>query len=119
MKSGGYLFLLGGLFYIITGGVYYWVSREPVGTTALILTAGLAELVAFFLLFTQKRIKPTLKSGKKNLAKNIGLLPCQTPAYSPESNGMSESFVKRFKQDYVQVNELWSSNEVLLEIPKL
>lgn len=54
----------------------------------------------------------------KNLAKNIGLLPCQTPAYSPESNGMSESFVKRFKQDYVQVNELWSSNEVLLEIPK-
>ncbi len=54
----------------------------------------------------------------KHLAKSLGLLPCQTPAYSPESNGMSESFVKRFKQDYVQVNELWRAEDVLLEIPK-
>ena len=56
MKSGGYLFFLGGLFYIITGSIYYFITREPVGTTALILTAGLAELVAFFLLFTQNRL---------------------------------------------------------------
>lgn len=54
----------------------------------------------------------------KSLAKQIGFIPCQTPAYSPESNGMSEAFVKRFKQDYVQVNELWDANEVLLNIPK-
>lgn len=53
----------------------------------------------------------------KQIASNMGLLPCQTPAYSPESNGMSESFVKRFKQDYVHVNELWKSEDVLLEIP--
>lgn len=53
----------------------------------------------------------------KELASNMGLLPCQTPVYSPESNGMSESFVKRFKQDYVHVNELWRSEEVLSEIP--
>jgi hypothetical protein len=46
MKSGGYLFFLGGLFYIITGAIYYVVTKEPVGTTALI----------FFLLFTQKRL---------------------------------------------------------------
>ena len=56
MKSGGYLFLLGGIFYIITGAIYYVVTKEPVGTTAMILTAGLAELVAFYLLFTQNRI---------------------------------------------------------------
>jgi len=56
MKSGGFLFLLGGIFYIITGAIYYVVTKEPVGTTALILTAGLAELVAFYLLFTQNRI---------------------------------------------------------------
>lgn len=31
---------------------------------------------------------------------------------------MSEAFVKRFKQDYVQVNELWDANEVLSNIPK-
>jgi len=46
-------------------------------------------------------------------AEGLGLIPCQTPAYSPESNGMSEAFVKRFKQDYVYVNELWDAKEVL------
>lgn len=51
------------------------------------------------------------------LARHMGLIPCQTPAYSPESNGMSESFVKRFKQDYVQINELWSVTDVLSKIP--
>lgn len=54
----------------------------------------------------------------QNLAKNMGFIPCQTPAYSPESNGMSEAFVKRFKQDYVQVNELWNASDVLSKIPK-
>jgi integrase len=29
---------------------------------------------------------------------------CTTPAYSPESNGMAECFVKGFKRDYVYVN---------------
>jgi len=46
-------------------------------------------------------------------AEVLGFIPCQTPAYSPESNGMSEAFVKRFKQDYVYVNELWDAEEVL------
>ena len=46
-------------------------------------------------------------------AEGLGFIPCQTPAYSPESNGMSEAFVKRFKQDYVYVNELWDAEEVL------
>ena len=59
-----------------------------------------------------------IANDTKHLAKSLGLLPCQTAAYSPESNGMSESFVKRFKQDYVQVNELWSAENVVLEIPK-
>ena len=30
--------------------------------------------------------------------------PCFTPVQSPESNGISESFVKTFKRDYVRVN---------------
>lgn len=49
----------------------------------------------------------------QKFAEGLGMLPCQTPAYSPESNGMSEAFVKRFKQDYVYVNELWNAEEVL------
>lgn len=35
----------------------------------------------------------------------LGLIPCFTPARSPESNGMAESFVKTFKRDYVYVHD--------------
>ena len=52
----------------------------------------------------------------QKFAESLGMLPCQTPAYSPESNGMSEAFVKRFKQDYVYVNELWNAEEVLSKL---
>ena len=37
-------------------------------------------------------------------AQQVGLTPRFTPVRSPESNGMSESFVKTFKRDYVRCN---------------
>lgn len=40
-----------------------------------------------------------------------------TPAYSPESNGMAEAFVKLFKRDYVYVNELWTADAVIRQVP--
>jgi transposase InsO family protein len=41
-----------------------------------------------------------------------------TPAYSPESNGMAEGFVKLFKRDYVYVNEIWTAESVLRRLPE-
>jgi disulfide bond formation protein DsbB len=56
MKETGVLFFLGSLFYFVIGAIYFVVSKEPVGTTALVLTGGLAILIAFFLLFTANRL---------------------------------------------------------------
>lgn len=41
-----------------------------------------------------------------------------TPAYSPESNGIAEAFVKLLKRDYVYTNELWTAESVLRRLPE-
>ena len=46
-------------------------------------------------------------------AHQLNLKSCFTPVRSPQSNGMSEAFVKTFKRDYVGVNPLPSAKIVL------
>ena len=50
--------------------------------------------------------------------RSLGLLIRTTPAYSPESNGMAECFVKGFKRDYVYLNRLDSAESVMQQLPK-
>lgn len=51
-------------------------------------------------------------------ARNLGFEVCTTPAYSPESNGMAESFVKSFKRDYVWFGDLSNAISVMNQLPK-
>lgn len=54
----------------------------------------------------------------REFGRSLGLIICNTPSYSPESNGMAEAFVKTFKRDYVYCNELHTAATVLEELPK-
>lgn len=56
MKVEGAVFNIVGLFAAISGFVYWWFSRDPTGTAALALCAGLGFLVGGYLLFTGRRI---------------------------------------------------------------
>jgi len=51
-------------------------------------------------------------------AASCGLKPRTTPAYSPESKGMAEAFVKTFKRDYVYLADLWNAPTVLRLLPQ-
>ena len=46
-----------------------------------------------------------------------GLLVRNTPAYSPESNGMAEAFVKTFKRDYAYLNDVTDAASVIANMP--
>lgn len=51
-------------------------------------------------------------------AKSLGFEVCTTPFYSPQSNGMAESFVKTFKRDYIHCNPLYDARYVLKRLPE-
>lgn len=50
-------------------------------------------------------------------AEDLGFVVCTTPPYSPESNGMAESFVKGFKRDYVYLADVRTADELLAQLP--
>jgi len=52
----------------------------------------------------------------RDFASALNLVPCFTPVQSPESNGISEAFVKTFKRDYVRINPLPDALTALRQI---
>lgn len=54
----------------------------------------------------------------RNFGSLMGFRICTTPYYSPESNGMAESFVKTFKRDYVQMHPLNNARTTMELLPK-
>jgi magnesium-transporting ATPase (P-type) len=58
VKIEGLLFAMGAVFYAFVAAIYWYFSRDQIGTTALALTGALAFLVAFYALYTAKRVYP-------------------------------------------------------------
>jgi putative transposase len=58
------------------------------------------------------RAKDTIDLGRL-----LGLTSCFTAAYSPQSNGMAESFVGTMKRDYVYTSDCFDADEVLKMLP--
>lgn len=56
MNIGGKLFAGWAVLYFVIAGVYSYMSQDPIGTTVIALTGGLAFLIAFYVLFTSKRL---------------------------------------------------------------
>jgi len=51
-----------------------------------------------------------------NFARALGFEVCTTPSYSPESNGMAEAFVKKFKRDYASFDKLENAHDVMSKL---
>jgi hypothetical protein len=58
MRVTGRLFALLAVFFGLLAAIYWWLAKEPAGTAALVFSGALGFLIAFYLLFTAKRIEP-------------------------------------------------------------
>ncbi len=56
MRLTGRLFLGGAAIYLVVAGIYWVMSHDEAGVTALVLTSGLAAMVGFYLLVTARRM---------------------------------------------------------------
>jgi putative transposase len=52
----------------------------------------------------------------RQIARQLGLKPVNTPVCSPQSNGMAESFVNTFKRDYVSRMDLTDASTVMRQM---
>jgi len=52
----------------------------------------------------------------RQIARQLGLKPVNTPVCSPQSNGMAESFVNTFKRDYVSRMDLANAKTVMAQM---
>ncbi len=59
---------------------------------------------------------PYTAKQTRDFAVALNLVPCFTPVNSPESNGMSEAFVKTLKRDYVRISPLPDAKTALRQI---
>jgi hypothetical protein len=83
MKTNWQLFVGLSVFYVVVSVIYWYIGGEPVGITGMLLAAGLAGMVGFYIWFTQKRIGQVLPEDRLNgeIADGAG----EMGFYSPHS----------------------------------
>ena len=82
MRATGRLFALLAVFFALVAVIYWFLSEEPAGTAALVFTGALGFLVAFYLLFTAKRVEPLPEDDEEGeIAEGAGV----QGFYSPHS----------------------------------
>ncbi|MFC9943564.1 cytochrome c oxidase subunit 4 [Streptomyces pratensis] len=65
MKIQGKLFIWLSVFMLIMAVTYGVWSKEPVGTTALVLSFGLTIMIGFYLAFTANRVDAMAQDNKE------------------------------------------------------
>lgn len=83
MKVNWQLFNGLAVFYVIMTVIYWYLGGEPVGIGGMLLAAGLAGMVGFYVWFTQKRIGVTLPED--NFTAEIADGAGELGFYSPHS----------------------------------
>ncbi len=57
------------------------------------------------------------RGDTRDFGRSLGLAVCNTPSYSPQSNGMAQAFVETFKRNYVYLEEPKTARDVLEKVP--
>lgn len=80
MKVEALVFNIIAFFLLLSGVIYGYFSRDPIGTTALILSAGLTGLIGGFFWFVSRRIDARPEDRKDaDIAEGAGELGFFSP----------------------------------------
>ena len=58
MKIEALVFIVVTIFFAVVTPLYWFVSKDPTGTTALAVTFGLGAMIAFYFTLVSRRIRP-------------------------------------------------------------
>ncbi len=80
MKVEGWLFVGCAIFFAVADAVYWSMSRDPTGTTALALSICLGFLTGFYLLYTGRKLPKRPEDDKQGeIYQNTGELGFFSP----------------------------------------
>jgi putative Mn2+ efflux pump MntP len=95
VKVEAFIFNIIAFFCVVAAVVYGFWAKEPIGTTALVLSAGLTGLIGGFFLFVSRRIDARPEDRKDaEIADGAGELGFFSPSsYWPFAIGLSAALM--------------------------